>query len=224
MTDESVRDLILAFNSRKFPSFVALRPLSDTVTLGYVWEERPTGCVPNESSNKVYFILKGSKCVGVVVEMGFNHSRNRFEEENLHWHVLKEHRKHGHLYAALRDYVLPHIFSDGRESQRVTADNGANEQYVLRQGFRPTGTMTFIMTKDQVDVSRAPKGQDSRPSRKEMDELMARLREAKGLIVSVSERLRCHYGEDSASLDELADKIEKNDVTRLSDLPIRSDH
>jgi hypothetical protein len=220
MTDESVKDLILAFNSGTFPSFVALRPLSDTVTLGYVWPERPTGRVACESSRKVYFILAGSHCVGVVVEMGFNHSRNPFEEENLHWYVLEEHRNRGHLHAALRDFILPHIFSDDREVQTVTTDSEANARYVARQGFTPTGEMSFAITKEQVDVSRVPEGRNSLPTRKEMDELKARLREAKALIVSVSERLRCHYGEDSLSLDALAEDIEEYHASRLLDLPI----
>lgn len=218
MTNESVKKLILAFNARRFRSFVALRPLSDTVTLGYVWPERPQGRLPHESSRKVYFILTGSQCVGVVVEMGFQHSRNPFEEENLHWYLLKEHRKRGYLHAALRDYILPHIFSDDRESQKVTTNNKANAKYVARQGFTPTGDMSFIMTKEQVDVSRAPQGRNSLPTRNEIDELKARLREAKGLVASVGERLRCHYGKDSLSVGDLVEDIEEYYASRLAEL------
>lgn len=220
MTNESVRDLILMFNSGVFPSFVAFRPLSGTVTLGYIWPERPTGGVASESSRKVYFILAESQCVGVVVEMGFHHSRNPFEEENLHWYVLEEYRGRGHLHSALRDYILPHIFNDGRESHRVTADSDVNAKYVASQGFTPIGDMSFAIYQDQVDTSRAPNGRNLLPTRKELDGLKARLREAKALIASVSECLQCHYGEDSLSLDVLAEDIEDYYASRLADLPI----
>lgn len=219
MTNEDVRDLIIAFNTLAFPSFVAMRPLTDSVVLGYVWLERPNGRAAHESSRKVYFVLSGSQCVGVVVEMGFNHSRNPLEEENLHWYVLEGHRGQGHLSAALRDCILPHMFGDGRESQRVTTDSEQNAAYVARQGFQCTGEMTFTMNKDQVDTSRGPAGRNVPLSSDDCRELKARLREAKALVMSVHERLHCHYGEDALRLDEMAEVIE-DDASRLGDLEL----
>lgn len=217
MTNETVRGFITAFNARDFPSFVALRTLTEAVVLGYVWPERPTGRA-NESSDKVYFILSGSQCVGVVYEMGFKHSGNPFEENNLHWYVLEEHRGKGHLHAALRDCILPHIFSDGRESQRVTADSKKNADYIARQGFSAVGDMEFIIRKDQIDLTRAPSGVNSPLSCEDKGELKARLREAKALVTSVHERLTCAYGYDDFWLDELAERIENDYAYRLPDL------
>jgi hypothetical protein len=218
VTNDDLKDLIHAFNTVSLPSPCALRRLTDTVTLGYIWLERPTGRTASESSAKVYFVLSGSQCVAVVREMGFAHSRNPFEEENLHWYVHEEHRGQGHLSRALQDCILPHIFSDGREQQRVTADSVANAKYVARQGFKLVGEMTYTMTKNQVDPSRVPDGQNSPLTYEERDELKRRLREAKALIISVHEKLQCHFGQDVLGLEEFARDIENWFVARVADL------
>jgi len=209
MSNETLEELIRAFNERAFSSYFALRRLTDTVTLGHVWLQPPTGRGP-ESSRRVYFVLSGERCVGIVLDMGFHPPHN----EDLHWYVLKEYRGRGHLHRALRNHILPHLFSDGRESQRVTTNSPENAKYVARQGFVPTGESDavtgetiFTMSRDQVDFSRAPQGQDLPLTVDEVEDLKARLRQAKAMIVSVDEKLHSHGS--CLALDGIARDIEE---------------
>ena len=215
MTDDEVKALILAYNAKAFPAYFAFRTITETVKLGYIWLEHPAGIHATESSTKAYFIIADDQCVGVVVEMGFRHSGNPFEEENLHWYVLEERRKQGHLHKALSQVILPHMFADGRESQRVTTNTPSNASYALRQGFKQLGEHEFEITNDMVASGSKVSGLNSPLDHDQLQELKVRIREAKGIITSVHERLLCHYGKDSLSLDELAKDLEDFYVERM---------
>jgi hypothetical protein len=202
MTNDTLKSFILAFNDGSLPSLSALRRLTDNVVFGRVWPERLNGRVA-DASYKLYFVLLGARCIGVVLEM---------DDTDLHWYVLEEHRKHGHLHAALRACILPHIFSDGRSSQRVTVDSQANAGYVVRQGFVPNGDREFIMHREQLAVPIASIGENSPLSPDDIRLLNERLREARMLVQSVHETLVCRCGNDAICLEELASQIQSRSI------------
>ncbi len=79
MTNESLHDLILAYNTDSLSSYSSFRSLSSSVMLGYVWIAAPSGMTKFESSKKIYFILEKTNCIGAVLEMGPSHSGNPLE-------------------------------------------------------------------------------------------------------------------------------------------------
>lgn len=214
MKNDQLIELIGAFNNKTFSSYAALRVLSDTVVVGYMRTNPPTGEACNESSHKFYFIIDREKCVGIVFEMGTS---------DLHWLVAEGHRKKGHLHRALREYIFPHMFSDGRKEQLATANSEEGRDYAIRQGFEmlaePTmkGEMRLRLDRAQVDIAKCPVGCNQPLSKDEINELKIRLRKAKALVQSVSEEILCRYGADKLSIGDLADSIE-NTALDLSDL------
>ncbi|MEO1279627.1 MAG: hypothetical protein AAFV77_11785, partial [Planctomycetota bacterium] len=68
---------------------------------------------------------------------------------------------------------------------------------------------------DMVASDSEVSGLNSPLDHDQLQELKVRIRKAKGIITSVHERLLCHYGNDSLSLDELANDLEDFYVERM---------
>lgn len=116
MTDQDIEHIIEKLNRCNADEDIFIRPLSVTVDLGMVW------CSINSLRNKsmsldgphsFYFIknIEGTY-IGTVYNM----------DGDLHWLVLPHHRGKGLLTNALSKTILPHIFQDNREEQRITID------------------------------------------------------------------------------------------------------
>ncbi|MBY0260774.1 MAG: hypothetical protein K2Q20_00420 [Phycisphaerales bacterium] len=208
MTEETLCGLIHAFNARRLPEPHALRTLSPSVVLGYVWLESPTRREGTAKSDRLYFIVSERRCVGVVLDMG---------EENLHWYVLPEHRKKGHLALALEEYILPHLFGDGRESQSVTVNSEENAAYALKVGFGRIAENRHVRIATPDDANKYPLGKDALLTLEERDAIKARLRQAAALVMSVHEKLECSFDYDALNLEGLA-KVIRESAHSLSDL------
>ncbi len=226
MTNEWLVEMIQRFNDGALGYSAALRGLSDTVVLAYVWSEEPRGETPQEASSKLYFIMNSGRAIGVVYDMC-----DAFPAPDLHWLMLEEHRKQGHLHRALHSCILPHLFEDEREEIVATANSKSNAEYAMRQGFTlvdpPTGEWPELvhlrLRASDIDCSVVPVGVNHSLDNDRIAELKRRLRKAKGLIRSVSEEVACAYGKrDWMCLEELSAEIESA-ATRLSDLNLLAD-
>jgi hypothetical protein len=111
MTHEILESYIDALNNGEMQDRIFLRPLSKTVEKAKVWDPLPEGKSWNEDSYDIYFIKNTPGVyVGGVLDMGY---------QNLHVFIKKEYRRQGHLTRALQEWILPDLFSDGRESQHI---------------------------------------------------------------------------------------------------------
>ena len=114
MTEKEIRKYIDRLNNGKSKESIFIRPLSDTVVISKVWSEQPKptdSIIGNFSSYRFFFIKDNfGKYVGAILDM----------YSDLHWYISPKHRKKGHLTKALIETVLPYIFYDEREKQRIT--------------------------------------------------------------------------------------------------------
>ena len=78
------------------------------VNVAKVWPDKPNGNGLYLSCT-VFFIKDTARtCVGAVLYMNFD----------LQWYIMEKHRGKGHLTKALRDAIMPFIFSDSRKHKR----------------------------------------------------------------------------------------------------------
>lgn len=143
MTEDDLIDHIRRYNEddwdRPFCSFA----ISDKVILASIWDEYPTGKGGDERGHSFYFVLDKSECVAIVSDMG---------PSNLHWYVLEKYRKRGIMSGALKDTILPHLFSDGREEQRATYKSLVQKDYLDKQGFAAVKGEEGLYYLHQLDV------------------------------------------------------------------------
>lgn len=116
MTEREIRKYINRLNNGKASESIFTRQISEYVDVAMVWSEQPKitdTIIGNFSSNRFFFIKNDlNEYVGAVLDMS----------NDLHWYIVPKHRKKGHLTNALKESILPYIFYDERETQRLTID------------------------------------------------------------------------------------------------------
>lgn len=139
MSNETLEELIQQLNLKEPKELMFTKPLAPSVDLIKVWSNnaRPTVLtIWPDRENTIYFIKnKDSVYVGAVYDM----------ENNLHWYVLPEHRKQGHLTSALREVIVPYLFQHYEELRiSITCGNHLStdsEKVALNVGFRKINTI-----------------------------------------------------------------------------------
>ncbi|MCP1996645.1 GNAT family N-acetyltransferase [Flavobacterium sp. HSC-61S13] len=145
MTHLDLKNLIDKLNSESPCELIKTTLLYDNVYYGTALLKDPIDYDYNTPTNpyKVYFIKnKDNIFVGAVLDM---------DNTNLHWYVLKEHRKQGILTNAMEEVIIDHLFSS-RRSQRVTVDTADNfpedsEKILLKLGFNKLPDDEFLLKK-----------------------------------------------------------------------------
>lgn len=126
--------------------------ISLRVDVAKVWPDKPNGsgirlfCV-------VFFIKNDEgEYIGAVLDMTCD----------LQWYIVKEHRGRGYLTVALRETILPFIFSDSRkykrDTQEITIDGDsyeASKRVAESVGFKQISQTKFELKK--VDFDRCAK-------------------------------------------------------------------
>lgn len=200
MTNESLEQYIHMYNSGKWNVPVSRYHIGPTVIVARIWSKYPSGTVANEDSNKFYFIENDAECVAIVLKMGAH---------DLHWLVAEPMRKNGYLHAALKETILPYIFSDGRNEQRASADSEENITYLLRQGFEErvdNGKMAYflgrnkVMKFDESLVNRIPLSDD------DFKKIKQQLFKLAGDLRVIRDQVECAYGND-CHIKEVASEI-----------------
>lgn len=123
MKDTKIKEFLERLNNKEGKETIFTRQISLLVDYAKVWDEEPK--LNNDrsglSSNNFFFIRNSNnKYVGAVLDMGID----------LHWYVLKDERKNGHLTKALKSAILPYIFSDdylGRKTQKISISYGIGD-------------------------------------------------------------------------------------------------
>lgn len=159
MTERDIRKYINRLNNGKYVESIFTRQISANVDVAKVWSEQPKvsdRIIGNFDSYRFFFIKNASgRYIGAVLDM--------YEQHDLHWYMMPRYRKKGYLSKALKGSILPYIFNDGREFQRITIERDFNgEQNYLDSkgvatnlGFKlvKDSETDFILTRDDFDWS-----------------------------------------------------------------------
>ncbi len=119
MTGREIRKYIDRLNNGKACESIFTRQISKTVDVAKVWTKQPKmtdNIIGNFGSYRFFFIKNElNEYVGAVLDM----------YQDLHWYIVPKSRKQGYLTTALKESILPYLFYDERESQRITIDKSA---------------------------------------------------------------------------------------------------
>jgi RimJ/RimL family protein N-acetyltransferase len=139
MRDREIRKYIDRLNNGNSSESIFARQISKSVDVAKVWTEQPKitdNIIGNFGSYRLFFVKNETDLyVGAVLDM----------YHDLHWYIVPEHRKKGYLTKALRESILPYLFYDEREIQKITIEkdsigekNYLNSRNVaLKLGFKP---------------------------------------------------------------------------------------
>lgn len=119
--------------------------ISDTVEVAKIWQ------IDFPSPLQFFLIKNHSFYVGAV----------NILSNDLHWYILKEHRKNGYLTNALKEYILPYLFEIRNvEVQKITIANlYSNNDYLSslsvaeKIGFHSIGSNSFELSKKDLQYT-----------------------------------------------------------------------
>ena len=200
MTNENIEDIIDSLNRKDTNDLVFASDLSQAVDISKVWTSLPEGNIGNESSY-LFYLVKNIEGIYVAAVLDM--------ENDLHVFVKSDHRKKGYLSRAMNEVILPHLFQEGRKSQRITFENPIIGEYVTRNwGFTITGE--GVAEKDlscyENEVKILPKLR--KIDREEFKLIKRKIDRARLYLIMASEHVEsiCGKGKD-AELGKLAHDI-----------------
>lgn len=220
MRISEIRRYIDRLNSEKGQESIFTRPISETVEVSKVWSEQPKkadSVIGNFSSHRFFFIKNTFGIyVGAILDM---HS-------DLHWYIVPKQRKKGHLSRALKESVLPHIFYEEREVQRITIQKGiekenyANSKNVaIKIGFKSTNEhdTEFELKKSEFNWEDENLIEHVKSIGKERIEILRkRVNYASKILLKVSDELQIAYNDDK-ELSEISSQV-KSYTWKIEDL------
>ena len=214
MRKEEIKRYIDRLNNKEHKETIFLREINDLVEVAKVWEKEPES-MTDIHSYKFFFIKNDdNKYVGAVLDM----------HRDLHWYILEEERKKGHLTKSLREAIIPYLFYDDyeeRKVQRITIDSGMSElnysnskKVAKRLGFKPTNQeqTEFELKKDDFDWKfERLEERNGTISKDRFKELRNRLALSYGQLLKISDELLMAYNDDK-ELKELTQKVKYFDI------------
>lgn len=220
MTEKEIRKYIDRLNNGKGQESIFTRPISKTVEVSKVWSEQPkiTDSIAENLASYRFFFIKNTLgvYVGAILDM---HS-------DLHWYIVPKQRKNGHLTKALKESVLPHIFYDDREVQRITIQEGiGKENYTnsrnvaIKIGFKSTNEdeTEFELNKSDFNWENENLVEQVKSIGNERIELLRkRVNYASKILLKVSDELQIAYDDDK-ELSEISSKV-KSHTWKIEDL------
>lgn len=149
MTDKYIITLINSLNGKPDQKDCIKHSISKNVELAHIWIENSM----HKHSPKTFFLIKKeNEYVGAVLDMKID----------LHWVILPEHRKNGYLTNALKEGIIPYLFSIvEREQLKISINElqiskknyDASMRTALKVGFKKVDDTTFILVKNDFDFS-----------------------------------------------------------------------
>lgn len=119
MTESKIHEYIDALNNNQSRESVFIRRISNSVDVAKVWMKQPEikdEIVGNFHSERCFFIRNQQNIyIGAVWDMA----------TDLHWYVVPGYRKQGYLTRSLKESILPYLFVEGREIQRITIEKNS---------------------------------------------------------------------------------------------------
>lgn len=213
MTEREIRKYIDRLNNGKAKESIFTRQISKTVEVAKVWTDQPQmtdKIIGNFGSYRFFFIKNDLNIyVGAVLDM----------YHDLHWYIVPQSRKRGYLTTALKESILPYLFYDERESQRVTIDKYAigeknylnSKNVALKLGFKSVNESETEFELNQSDFNwdnenLAEINSDIDPERYE--QLRKRAFFAYKTLYKISDELLIKINDDK-ELKDVADEVKK---------------
>ena len=209
---EAYIEIMNYFGTDEFPrelqGQVFLRPISDTVDVTRLWNPWPTGEYGNEYGYTIYFIKNSDAQYVAAV----------FVMDNIDLHVLVKpaYRKQGHLTRALQEWILPHLFNDGREFQQITYEDEEARHHALKCGFTEIEPGKAQIMRENVQLQPELRGKDIPISFETLGEIKHRLWHVKGLLNVTKDQLEMAYDESGECM--LAMRVVQDLVLEIEDL------
>jgi len=224
MTEKEIRKYIDRLNSGKGLESIFTRPISRTVEVSKVWPAQPKttdSIIGGLITSYRFFFIKNTldDYVGAILDMN----------NDLHWYIKPIHRKKGHLTKALNESVLPFLFYEERERQRITIqkgigkDNYTNSKNVaVKLGFKPINEdhTEFLLEKTDFNWEYENLIEQVKPIDSERIEVLRkRVNYVSKVLSKVSDELQIAYNEDK-NLSEVSSNV-KSYVWKMEDLQLQ---
>lgn len=221
MTEREIRRYIDQLNSGKAVETIFTRQISKTVDVAKVWSEQPKmndDIIGNFDSYRFFFIKNElNEYVGAVLDM----------YQDLHWYVVPKSRKQGYLTIALKESILPYLFYEERESQRITIEKRAigernylnSKSVALKIGFKAINEAETEFELKRKDFSWGNENLEeinSEISTERFEELRKRVFYAYRTLYKISDELLMAVNDDK-ELKEVADEV-RNYTWKIEDL------
>ncbi|WP_323758278.1 hypothetical protein [Roseivirga sp.] len=207
MRYRDIRKYIDLLNKGNIEEVIFLRPISENVDLAKVWhrQSRKTGGVV--CSLDFFFIKNEDEIyIGAILDMC----------DDLHWYIVPKQRKKGYLTRALTNEVLPYIFLNGRESQRITVSPGLgrlaylnSKSVATKVGFKSIDKEESVFLLEERDESFQDKTIQERNmglSKDRCEILKRRVNDLSKELHKISDELKMAYGDDSC-LKEISKEV-----------------
>lgn len=213
MTEKEIRKYIDQLNNRKGSESIFTRQISKTVDVAKVWTKQPNmtdNIVGNFGSYRFFFIKNEiNEYVGAVLDM----------YQDLHWYIIPKSRKQGYLTTALKESILPYLFYDERESQRITIDKNAigeknylnSKNVAIKLGFKAINDAETEFELKQSDFNWTNENLNeinSEVNSERFEQLRKRAFYAFKTLYKISDELLMTVNDDK-ELKEVADEVRK---------------
>jgi hypothetical protein len=149
MTEKSIIAIINILNRNPNYKNCIKHSISKNVDFAHIWIENSR---LKHSPKSFFLIKKDTKYVGAVLDMN----------SDLHWVMLPEYRKNGYLTTALKEAIIPYLFTVAeREELNISIneleigkknyDNSLST--ALKVGFKKIDDKNFILEQNDFDFS-----------------------------------------------------------------------
>lgn len=211
MTIREIRKYINRLNSGKSKDLIFVRPISKYVDFAKVWDKQPNikDNVDTSIDSYNFFFLRNeqNKYVGAVQDGG----------NDLHWYVVPQSRKQGYLTRALKESILPYIFTRVRDSQRITIEKNSigennyinSKKVAYNLGFKAKNEeeTEFYLTKPEFNWGyNNINEKNTNISSERFDELRKRAFYASKILLKISDELLMSLDDDK-ELKKLASEV-----------------
>lgn len=213
MTEREIRKYIDRLNNGKPNESIFIRQISNNVDVAKVWSEQPkmTDCIIGNFGSYRFFFIKNeqNKYIGAVLDM----------YQDLHWYIVPKSRKKGYLSTSLKESILPYLFYDERECQRITIEKNSigeknylnSKSVALRLGFKAINEDETEFELKQSDFnweSENLKERNSEIDPERFKTLRKRVFYAYKTLYKISDELLMTINNDK-ELKEVADEVRK---------------
>ncbi len=221
MREREIRKYIDRLNNKKAKESIFIRQISKTVDVAKVWSKQPkmTDMVTGNFGSYLFFFIRNetNEYVGAVLDM----------YHDLHWYIVPKERKQGHLTTALKESILPYLFYDERESQRITIKKSAigetnytnSKSVAIKLGFKAINEAETEFELKQTDFNwdnENLKEINSNIDSERFEELRKRAFYAYKTLYKISDELLMTVNDDK-DLKEVADEV-RNYTWKIEDI------
>ncbi|MFW5983414.1 MAG: hypothetical protein ACOCQ4_02850 [bacterium] len=213
MTEREIRKYIDRLNKGNACESIFTRQISNNVVVSKVWSNPPkvTDDIIGIYNSYRFFFIKNEQNIYIAAVLDMNH--------DLHWYVSPSHRKKGYLTNALKESILPYLFNEEREAQRITIrKNIIGEKNYLGSktvaqnlGFKATNEEETEFELTSLDFNwenENLKEINSGINSERLEVLRKRVFYAYKILYKISDELTMAYNDDK-ELNEVAQKVKK---------------